>query len=259
LQFSVRAVDLTRLNTLTKYPSISTYHPLDPQTGAVLDEARRPPPGEVVATEKVDGTNSRIVLLPDGSYLLGSREEFLYAQGDLISNPAQGIVAAVRPVADGLPPADGGAIVVVYGEVYGGKVTAASIQYTSKREVGYRVFDVARIENHAELLALPIEELSAWREAGGQTFLPEDDLQAFADRTGLKLTPRVARFPGRDLPTKPDVVLTFLEELIPTSRCRLDAGAEGEPEGLVVRTADRGWVIKLRFEDYRKAKRRKRR
>ncbi len=32
-------------------------------------------------------------MLPDASYLLGSREELLCAQGDLIGNPALGIVA----------------------------------------------------------------------------------------------------------------------------------------------------------------------
>ncbi len=256
MPFLLRAADLARLSTMTKYPSIPTYHPLDPTNGAVLDEARRPPPGEVVATEKVDGTNARVALLPDGSYLIGSREEWLYARGDLLANPALGIAEAVRPVAERLPT-EPGAVVVVYGEVYGGKVTAASRQYTSKREVGYRVFDVARVENFEELLEKPAEELATWREGGGQAFLPEDELQAFTEAHGLKLTPRVARFPGRDLPTKPDAVLTFLEELLPTSRARLDAGAGGEPEGLVVRTADRGWVVKLRVEDYQRAKRRR--
>ncbi|WP_458689940.1 hypothetical protein [Nocardia tengchongensis] len=42
--------------------------------------------------------------LPDGSWLLGSREELLCAKGDLIGNPAQGIVAALREFADGLAP-----------------------------------------------------------------------------------------------------------------------------------------------------------
>lgn len=58
--------------------------------------------GPVTLTEKVDGTNSRIIVLPDGSYLIGSREELLYARGDLIGNPALGIVDALRDVAENL-------------------------------------------------------------------------------------------------------------------------------------------------------------
>ena len=70
--FDVRAVDLRLLNSLTKYPSIPTYHTLDPRDGGLTDPATVFS-GDVIATEKVDGTNSRLVLLPDGSYLIGSR------------------------------------------------------------------------------------------------------------------------------------------------------------------------------------------
>ncbi|MFI7515873.1 hypothetical protein ACIBVK_20520 [Micromonospora echinofusca] len=58
--------------------------------------------GPVTLTEKVDGTNARIVGLPGGAYLIGSREELLYARGDLIGNPALGIVDALRDVAERL-------------------------------------------------------------------------------------------------------------------------------------------------------------
>jgi hypothetical protein len=259
MPFSVRAIDLARLNSATKYPSIPTFHALDPQTGAVLDDVRRAPGGEIIATEKVDGVNTRIILLPDGNYLIGSREELLHAKGDLIFNPALGIVAAVRAVADRLPAPAGGEVVVVYGEVFGGKVTSAAKQYTSRQEVGYRVFDAARFPDCESLLARPPEEIAAWREAGGQQFLDEDDLLAFAESHELKPTPRIARFPAADLPRKVDAALTFLEEMVPTSRCRLDAGAGGDPEGLVIRSPDRAYIVKLRFEDYLRAKRKKKR
>ena len=61
---------------------------------------------------------------------------------DLIGNPALGIVDALKGIADSLPVASSG-IVVAYLEVYGGKVTAASSQYTAKQSVGLRLFDVA--------------------------------------------------------------------------------------------------------------------
>src|SRR5687767_1954189 len=92
--FNVRTADLKAINSMTKYPSIPTYHALDPRDGSLLEETI-PFSGMVIGTEKIDGTNSRIILLPDGTYLLGSREELLYARGDLIGNPALGIVDAL--------------------------------------------------------------------------------------------------------------------------------------------------------------------
>src|SRR5205807_4449122 len=141
MAFALRDADLTALNSLTKYPSISTYHTLDSANGGLLDETV-PFTGAVIGTEKVDGTNSRIISLPDGNYLLGSREELLYAKGDLIGNPAQGVVAALREFADVLAPVTDDVIRVHYVELYGGKVTAASKQYTGSHTVGYRLFDV---------------------------------------------------------------------------------------------------------------------
>ncbi|MCU1617221.1 MAG: hypothetical protein JWO98_4761, partial [Frankiales bacterium] len=60
---SLRPVDLAALNSATKYPSIPTYHELDPKNGGLL-EIPTAFEGDVVLTEKVDGTNGRIVLLP---------------------------------------------------------------------------------------------------------------------------------------------------------------------------------------------------
>ncbi|HJU39830.1 MAG TPA: hypothetical protein VJ724_09680 [Tahibacter sp.] len=119
--FDIRQTDLQRLNSLTKYPSIPTYHTLDPKNGGLVEEAVRFA-GDVVATEKIDGTNARLVCLPDGSYVLGSREELLYARGDLIGNPALGIVEALKPLAESLAhPVSASAITVFYAEVYGGR------------------------------------------------------------------------------------------------------------------------------------------
>ena len=92
-------VDLRRLNSATKYPSIMTYHSLG-EKGSLLDEHMDMGDGELIFTEKVDGTNSRIVVAPGADYVLGSREELLHARGDLIFNPALGIVEAIRDVAE---------------------------------------------------------------------------------------------------------------------------------------------------------------
>jgi hypothetical protein len=62
MAFALRDADLTALNSLTKYPSIPTYHTLDSGNGGLLDETV-PFSGEVIGSEKVDGTNSRIISL----------------------------------------------------------------------------------------------------------------------------------------------------------------------------------------------------
>src|SRR5262249_36608299 len=94
--------------------------------------------GTVLLTEKVDGVNTRIVCLPDGTFLLGSREEWLYARGDLLHNPAMGIVEATRPIAERIYSrvCRPDAILVYYGEVFGGKLTDGSRQYTGEGRVG---------------------------------------------------------------------------------------------------------------------------
>jgi hypothetical protein len=176
--FDVRAVDLGALNSMTKYPSIPTYHTLDPKNGGLIEGETIAFPGTVLGTEKVDGTNARIISLPDGNFLLGSREELLYAKGDLIGNPALGIVAALREVADGLAPVEGDVVRVHFLEVYGGKVTAASKQYTGTKAVGFRLFDVAVIDDYRAVLAKDAAAVSAWRDAGGQPWLDEDALTA---------------------------------------------------------------------------------
>ena len=241
----VRLADLGRLHARTAYPLIPSYHPPDPDDGA-LGPPMPMPPGDVIATELLDGITCRVAVFADGSYLIGNPQRWLYAGGDVIGDAAQGVVNAVRPLAEklsGSASVESDTVLVIYGELFGGKTPAAA-RYTSRKEIGYRTTDVASVN------------LS---EDADMTYLNEKELTAFAGEHGLSLVPRVARFPARDLPTKPDGVLTLLEEVLSSSRCRLDADADGDPAGLIVRSPDRGWIAALRFDDYRRAKKRKRR
>ncbi|ADH65645.1 RNA ligase family protein [Nocardiopsis dassonvillei] len=249
----LRALDLSVLNSATKYPSIPTYHTLDPKNGGLLEEATAFT-GDVVLTEKVDGANARIVSFPSGDYVLGSREELLYARGDLIGNPALGIVEALRALADRITPPMTG-IAVHYLEVYGGKVTAASREYTGDRAVGYRMFDSAAVT--AEVLSRQRQEISAWREGGGQGFLPEDALSLLAEREGIELTPRLATVPADKLPQGVAETSEFIAEHLPGTRVALDGGAGGRAEGIVLRTTDRSVIAKARFQDYRRTLKRR--
>jgi RNA ligase-like protein len=256
MAFNVRTVDLAKLNSLTKYPSILTYHTLDPKNGGLLEEATAFA-GTVIATEKVDGTNSRVICLPDGCYLLGSREELLYGKGDLIGNPALGIVDALKETADRL--CDGRAeITVYYFEVFGGKVTANSKQYTGEQRVSFRLFDVVALREYDALLPQPGAQIAQWRENGGQPFADEATLERVAAQYGLTLTPRLFAINGDELPRGIPETLAFLRTRLPESQCRLDDAGGGKPEGIVLRSPDRSTIAKARFEDYERTLKRKR-
>jgi hypothetical protein len=255
--FQVRTANLRTLNSATKYPSIPTYHELDPRNGGLLDQAV-PFTGAVVLTEKIDGTNARIILLPDGTWILGSREELLYASGDLIGNPSQGIVEALRPVAAGLPTGGADEIRVLYVELYGGKVGAASKQYTTDpTRFGWRLFDVAVLTDYDEVLDWPTERISAWREGAGQPFLTEEGLAGTAARTGIHLTPRLATIDAAELPTGLDKMHAFLGERLSRTYVALDEQAGGGAEGIVLRTLDRTVIAKARFQDYQRTLKRR--
>jgi hypothetical protein len=253
---TMRNVDLGVLNSATKYPSIPTFHTLDPKNGSLQDGPTlfAGEDQQVVLTEKVDGTNSRIITFPGGDFILGSREELLYAKGDLIGNPALGIVEALRPLAECVTPGTE-AIQVLYLEVYGGKVGGAAKQYSGHRNVGARLFDAATIP--AEVLGWSRERISAWREGGGQDFRSEDDLIATASAQGLELTPRLGALPARDLPTDLGGTREFLSRYLPSTQVALDEAAGGNPEGIVIRTFDRSVIAKARFQDYDRTLRRR--
>ncbi|MFI8301518.1 RNA ligase family protein [Streptomyces nigra] len=247
---------IAALNTATKYPSIPTYHALDPKNGGLL-EAPTTFDGDVILTEKVDGTNGRIVLFPDGDYFIGSREELLHARGDRIANPSLGIVEALAPLADRLKPRDEHRqILVFFLEVYGHKIGGAAKQYTSSGRVGYRLFDIACLL--PDVLEWDRAQISAWRESGGQRFCTEATLQRAANAEAIELTPRLGLVPGAEVPASVEDMAAFLAGRLPETRAALDEGAGGGPEGIVLRSADRSVIAKARFQDYRRTLKRRR-
>jgi hypothetical protein len=258
-EFEVRTADLRALNSMTKYPSIPTYHALDPRNGGLTDQCVQFR-GEVIATEKVDGTNARVILPPDGSYLIGSREELLYAKGDLIGNPSQGIVDALRRWVDDLVlPVLDRTVRVLFLEVYGGKIGGQAKQYTADpKTVGWRLFDVALVDYDA-VAARPSEEISRWRDNGGQTFLDETELQDVPSMTGLQLTPRLFKRDADALPTDIEGMHKLLVNELPRTAAALDGSAGGRAEGIVFRSAHRTVIAKARFQDYERTMRRRNR
>lgn len=248
-------MDIKKLNSATKYPSILTYHELG-ERGRLLPTIQVPfPAGQTVyVTEKVDGTNGRIVLLPkksvikhfvDRRYLIGSREEFLFAQCDLVYPSDYGIVDALKPVADSIP--DGSErITTFYFEVFGGDLPASK-QYTNSKSVALRIFDISCVP--LDVLEKPIEQISSWRDHGGQDFMSEKELNEVV--RGMQDFP-VSRVPqvGTDM-ALPDTVQGTYDWLknYEKSQCDL-GGGKGRAEGVVVRSEDRKCIAKIRFEDY---------
>lgn len=250
MTFDVRTANQRAINSMTKYPPIPTYHTLDPKNGR-LNEPAITFTGPVIATEKIDGTNARIIWLPDGSYLIGSREELLYAQGDLIPNPTLGIVDALRRTADqqAIHLDHPGQMVVHYLEVYGGKTTPGSRNYTHRQQVGARLFDVAVIRDHDTILGWEPERISRWRDHNGQTFMTEEVLLDIAAACGYDVTPRVFTADAATLPTGIHETMAMLSSNLPHTGAALD-GIPGRAEGLVLRTLDRSVIAKARFQDY---------
>jgi RNA ligase len=243
---------LARLNSATKYPSIETYHALDPADGKLFDQS---PAhfweGQVLLTEKVDGANGRVVVTPDGDWFIGSREELLYAKGDRIENPNLGIVPALLPLAPtllGSRPY----IRVYFLEVYGKGIGGAHKQYTRSGRTGYRLFDAAQLP--LEILDGTREHISSWRQHGGQYFFSEEQLTATAaSHGGIPLVPRLGTVDAAELPGTLAGMYEFLKERLPETRVALDEELTGRAEGIVLRDLDRTQIAKAKFRDYERA------
>ncbi|HEY1700782.1 MAG TPA: RNA ligase family protein [Trebonia sp.] len=242
---------LGRLNSATKYPPIETYHRLDPATGKLSTPAMFFGKYPVTLTEKVDGTSGRVVVMPDGDWFIGSREELLYARGDRIENPGLGIVPALLPLAPALP-GSGSMIRVYFLEVYGYRIGGAAKQYTRDAQaVGYRLLDVAAVP--LRVLDLVRSDIAGWRDRGGQYFFSEEQLTETALAGGIPLVPRLGTVPGNELPAGLADTERFLVSWLPETLVALDDSAGGQPEGIVLRSADRSLIAKARFQDYARA------
>ena len=263
---------LRKLNSITKYPSILTYHNLG-QRGSLVDslveDKHFDKHRSVYITEKIDGTNSRIVFSTNANgevddYIIGSREDFLFARGDRIVNPALGIVKNMKNIADvivlfgedknyaNLKP---NSIYCVYGETYGGKINGAK-QYSAHGNYDVRIFDMWHMtQKELEvILDMDIEQISSWREHGGQPYVHVDVLGEFCEKFHMNRVPYIEILSGGDIPLNLQGVWDWMQKYS-KSTATIDSGALGLSEGVVVRYADRSLIRKIRFEDYTKTKR----
>jgi len=234
-----------KLNTLTKYPSILTLHKIGDK-GRLTEELTTQIDSDETyyATEKIDGTNVRIITYGN-EMILGSREFLLYHSDDLFYDPAQGIVEYLYDTIQ----FRNNFLTVVYGEMYGGKVSSNSKQYGTEKN-GFRIFDIALFKD-LSILESPLEEISTWRELEtpegmryGQPFV---DIQKLKSQVGYELAPSI-EFKIGD--TSAGAIYDAMRSALPHTKVALTESALLRPEGLVVRNEDRSKIFKLRFEDY---------
>ena len=246
-----------KLNSMTKYPPIPVYHEMVDR-GRLTDTRIDIGTGPYSLTEKVDGTNARIIVMPHG-WVIGSREELLCAEGDLVGNPALGIVQTLRVYANNLQtfcaPKEG--FTVFYPEVYGGNTTKASRFYTSaKDEFGAMVFDVAKFsDEQVQLLSLMKRSvIAAWREQDRDRFDIIDQKGAKGLRSLLPAgLDCVHPLQVNSLPGNIEETYAWMVEKV--KDFWMDSVFVNDPtnmEGFVVRSADGSRVFKLRFQDYRR-------
>ena len=264
---------LDKLNSLTKFPSIPTLHVMGDK-GRLGDEVEpgffdlvRDAPSELVATEKVDGTNSRILLFTDGTFLVGSKEELLWYSEDLIGNPAMYIVQEVRRwraeiEAFALNDAPQG-LTVLYLETYGHGIGQSGKQYAvTEDDRSLRLFDAAFWGGSSwwKLVSDPeveSEDLARMRQRGEQPFLSWETIQEMGRSLDIETVVE------RELPPK-DLSMVSVYDWVrfqPKSSALIDDVAPGLPEGVVLRTR-RGNSLapfdapvrraKARVEDYRR-------
>lgn len=247
-------LDLRKLDSATKYPSIPTYHEMGDRGRLTnqpsLDFDEEP----VIVTEKLNGTNVRI-LRGNGWYLIGSRKELLFFSGDFLHNKALNIVKNVRGLADRLPQTS--YLTVYFGELYGGGIGKAWKQYTDERDVfGFCLFDM--IEFGPEILPYldnnSVESIAANRDRGTQPFASENRLKTMQTNHDVSLTPRWS-MPLPNIRSHEEM-LRWLHASLPQTQAGL-GGVVGKSEGVVIRDKDRTKIAKLRFEDYARTLRNK--
>lgn len=241
---------LPALNSMTKYPSIPTYHTLG-EKGRLLPETNvQFDTGDVYIAEKVDGSNFRILIF--GSIILiGSREEWVHAVGDMVMNPSQFIAETVRDHAYTLAMTSlPSYALVLYGEVFGKGVGPNAKQYSTQRR-GFRFFDAWTMDEE-EFWDLAQEDranIARWRDQSGQPFMDVRTFQKFASDYSLPIIP-AAQW-QENVPAGLGETLSWLHYLAPETSETLDESGLGQAEGVVVRNSDRTKIAKIRYEDYK--------
>lgn len=236
-----------KLNTFTKYPSILTLHKLGPGEKLLNELTTLIQGEELFGTEKIDGTNVRLISL-GSDLIVGSRDNLLFYSNDIFYDPIMNIVDNLKAL--NIRVLGSECLTVVYGEMYGGKISSKSKHYGTDK-IGFRVFDVVEYKD-LSILVKSREQISRWREhetkqgiVYGQNFLTRNEIKKRFPY--FELVPEV-KFELGDM--SHTTVLEKLKEYIPSTNVALSENALKKPEGVVLRNRDRTKIVKIRYEDY---------
>lgn len=264
-----------KANSLTKYPSIQTYHKI--KEGGILDEDLTFPHDnkKLYITEKIDGMNVRIIILKhknEYDYIIGGREDWIYAKGDraiqtkekkkieYISNVAESLIAGLKDcILENT-------LYCFYGELHGSKLQKSWRNYTRHEDTyGFRLFDAwdMTLEDFQKIIDLLNENgCSSWRENGMQPYwsvnlLSEriEHIQKEVPEGFIKIL-KVPYIENKELKEIPESIYGAYQFLKSYQRTAVNLdGPENrtdspKAEGIVIRNATRSYIAKLRFEDY---------
>lgn len=256
-----------KLNSLTEYPSILTYHKLG-YKGSLLnefyDENKFEPDEPLEVTEKIDGTNMRLILT-NSDYLVATRSNIVHAYGDRVITEI-----AVKPVLDSCAYLIDNffrdklvdSVYVVYGEVYGNNICEGSKVYCAindKFSRSFRVFDVRAFPcvELEKLLDQDIVDISRFKSYSNKYWYDADELDLFCAQYKLERTPELMRVKAKDLPVSVEDTYKWMQQF-KESQAIIGVPEQGrqynqkfgKAEGAVIRNLDRSKIVKLRFEDY---------
>ena len=245
---------LPTINSLTKFPSIPTYHDLQKDGTLGPDHVQFPLEQQVHVTEKINGVNARIIQFPGGPWIIGSREDLLTARGDLIRPVAHSIPEQLIPVAQRIAMHFGSTIRVYYFEVHGRDTVKAGAHYGA----GWRLIDVCHINDAHSRMTWSPQEAAEQRHAI-QEWMPWDDVILHAGAMQLPLVPALATMLGRDLPQSVTLTHIWLNQIAANTTLMPHlGGAIGSPagpaEGVVLRLADGSLRAKVRHNNYQRTK-----
>ena len=272
--FEVYGID--KINSITEYPSIMTYHKLGDK-GSLLNELysenRFNKNEELEVTEKVDGTNMRLILT-NSDYFVGTRANIVYAKDDRIINEPS-VEVVLRDCKYLIDNFMGDRLLddkvyVIYGEVYGYNICDGNKVYCSVADAAHRKFRVFDVRTYPclkleEILEKDIQEVSRFKSTNNDYWYDYDMLDAFCEQFQLERTPVRMRINESNLPTDFDKTYKWMLDNFNDSLVVIGAPVEGKEynlrfgkaEGVVIRNKDRSVISKLRFEDYERTIRRR--
>jgi len=188
---------MDRLESITRFPSIPTFNKFVQKGGILGDEVNdivaQYEDAEFTLTEKLDGTNVRIIITntgPDGApeWFIGVRREFIMMQGSPLFKDTNTVASWFLSRHGGVPVNVEGVIrdehydalyhkffhidptvpdrvnvVVLYGEMYGGNIQKGKKHYGGENP-HFRLFASQVIENAQKALWGQPEMIAGYRE-----------------------------------------------------------------------------------------------